>query len=459
MLTVFFLCLLSVFCGVGIIRLIRLRLDQRCLLLAPLVTLAYWSIVLGNVVTFRVPVKQIYIPLWGLTIGLSIYGIFSIRWRDFLREGPLLAVVFLTALMTTMGYICFGFETFLGSPAMDGWSYVAFGQYLWEFPRGTEGGLAPLYQYSAHLSNTRFVASSILAFFSPLSGLPGDTQPIVGYLIAIAFFVYASSTAFFVQAIDFNKRLRFFFPVLVVFSSWSLYTIKANNFDNVLLLGYLPAIAGIFYLIEADSIPEGILLGLLCAGSAYIYPEMLPFVLAAMGLWGLHKLFFFHRRGLIKPWIYSLMISTCVFFLAVFSSLKQMAQFLIQQASISSNPVRPGWDVAGFELPSNFAIAYWGFGELLNVNENPVIRILFFLFIGLLFCLGTYGCVYLCKKKLWGSLWVFIFLNVTLLYLVFSQKYGYGAYKISLLLWWLLVYVTMVGYLLLKKTPTAIIAN
>ena len=452
MLTVVFLCMLSVFCGMGIIRLIRLRLDQRCVLFfAPLVTLTYWSIVLGNVVAFRIPVKQIYIPLWGLTIGLSIYGIFSIRWRDFLREGPLLGVVFLTTLITTMGYVWFGFETFLGSPAMDGWSYMAFGQYLWEFPRGTEGGLAPLYQYSAHLSFTRFVAPSILAFFSPLSGLPGDTQPTVGYLISIAFFVYASSTAFFAQAIDFNKRLKFFFPVLVVFSSWSLYVIKANNFDNVLLLGYLPAIAGIFYLIEPDSISGGILLGLLGAGSAYIYPEMLPFVLAAMGLWGLHKLFFFYRRGLLRPWIYSLMVATCVLFLAVFSSLKQIAQFLIQQASISNNAVRPGWDVVGFELPNNFGIAYWGFGEILNIGENPLIKILFFLFISFLFCLVAYGCAYLCVKKLWGSLGVFIFLNAALLYLVFFQKYGYGAYKISLLLWWLLVYVTMAGYLLLKK--------
>ena len=57
----------------------------------------------------------------------------------------------------------------------DGWTYTALGQYLWQYPRGANGGLAPLYQYGFAFSETRFVASSFLGFLSPFFSF-GDTE-------------------------------------------------------------------------------------------------------------------------------------------------------------------------------------------------------------------------------------------------------------------------------------------
>ena len=88
-----------------------------------------------------------------------------------------------------------GLSRYIGGPAQDGWSYVAYGQYLWEWPKGTEGGLAPLYQYAAHLSETRFISSAMLAFFSPMTGTDGDTQAAAGAFVAWTLFVFAASCA------------------------------------------------------------------------------------------------------------------------------------------------------------------------------------------------------------------------------------------------------------------------
>ena len=81
-----------------------------------------------------------------------------------------------------------GIENFVGSAAGDGWSYVAYGQYLWEVRRGTPGPLAPLLQYATHLSGTRFISSALLGFFSPVTGMAGDTQGAVGVFLAATLF-------------------------------------------------------------------------------------------------------------------------------------------------------------------------------------------------------------------------------------------------------------------------------
>ena len=62
-------------------------------------------------------------------------------------------------------------------------------------PKGTEGGLAPLYQYAAHLSRTRFISSAMLAFFSPMTGAAGDTQAAAGAFVAWTLFVFGASCA------------------------------------------------------------------------------------------------------------------------------------------------------------------------------------------------------------------------------------------------------------------------
>ena len=58
-------------------------------------------------------------------------------------------------------YFVHGYGTYAGTTHPDAWSYTVFSAYLWEYPRLTEGGLAPAYQWAANLSGTRFVASAL----------------------------------------------------------------------------------------------------------------------------------------------------------------------------------------------------------------------------------------------------------------------------------------------------------
>ena len=99
----------------------------------------------------------------------------------------------------------------------DRWSYVAYGQYLWEGLKGTEGGLAPLYQYASHLSRTRFVSSAMLAFLSPMTGAAGDTQAAAGEFVAWTLFVFGASCAALADGLGIRRGWRMLLTAIAVF--------------------------------------------------------------------------------------------------------------------------------------------------------------------------------------------------------------------------------------------------
>src|SRR5712692_2967442 len=171
------MCIISILAGQGQLWLIGLQVERRAALyLAPVITLVLWTTMLGIGVSLGLPVRQLWLIGWLLTILLAFFGV---QRRDHLflkNEWMLLMITILLPIGLMAPYFWYGLATYLGSPAPDGWSYIASGQYLWQYPRGTEGGLAPLYQYAAHLSGTRFIASALLGFFSPIAGPSGDTQ-------------------------------------------------------------------------------------------------------------------------------------------------------------------------------------------------------------------------------------------------------------------------------------------
>jgi hypothetical protein len=69
-------CAISVAAGMGLVRLLRVRLPRpSALVLAPVLTLAFWSVFLGFGVPLGVPVRQLTPLLWALTLGLALYGV------------------------------------------------------------------------------------------------------------------------------------------------------------------------------------------------------------------------------------------------------------------------------------------------------------------------------------------------------------------------------------------------
>jgi hypothetical protein len=79
-------------------------------------------------------------------------------------------------------YFVHGFGVYQGTPHPDAWSYTVFSAYLWDYPRLTDGGLAPVYQWASHLSLTRYVSPAEMGWLATATQ-EGDTQAAYGLLL------------------------------------------------------------------------------------------------------------------------------------------------------------------------------------------------------------------------------------------------------------------------------------
>src|SRR5262249_19505795 len=152
------------------------------------------------------------------------------------------------------------------------WSYIAAGQYLWEYPRGSEGGLPPLHQFASSLSGTRYMAYTLLGFLSPLVR-PGDTQAVSALLQAWTLFIMTCAIALFWVAIRQRTWIIVTATVLSTVAGWITDLIWINNLDNGLALVYMPALASVVSLLAPRQPRWWLLLGCFLAGILYTYPE------------------------------------------------------------------------------------------------------------------------------------------------------------------------------------------
>jgi hypothetical protein len=298
-------CLLFVSAGAGLIRLLRVPLaSTTSLLLGASVTQALLAICGSSAVCLGIPLAYLALPVWIALLALALHGArwWIADWRAASVEAAvdgdgttvaraathrqiavLLAVSLVAAPVAMLPYFVYGLADYPGSGLLDGWSYVAFGQYLWEFPRATEGGLAPLYQYASHLSHTRFVASTALALLSPLAS-PGDTQAVSGLLRALSIFTLAVTCAAFAHVKRLPLRLACAYVGLAAISGWTIAVVWANNYDQQFALPYSPALATLAVLLPAWTLSSAVLAGILAAGALHTYPElsMLPLGIATL---------------------------------------------------------------------------------------------------------------------------------------------------------------------------------
>lgn len=434
------LCLITILCGKGIIRLLGLRMEnQTSNYLAPAVTLAFWTVILGLGVTWGYSVKQLWKIGWVLTVLMALWGLkkdlFGIRQNG--NKWLLLAVFLPMGLM--FPYFGYGLKVYLGSHAPDGWSYIAYGQYLWEYPRGSEGGLAALYQYAAHLNATRFIASALLAFFSPFLQASGDTQMASGFFLAWSFFVFSSACLFFISTQKYSGFFIFLYLGLCGCSGWLLNLLWANNYDNALAISFLPTFAGVLFLIEPRDFRWTFLLALLSAGILYCYPEMAIFVLGATFLFWLQRFVMEKKRD----WLILLLGACALAAVMIAPFFKNLVSFLQGQISISisSQGVRPGEGYFSELLTKEFGLlAFWGF------RKGSTAGSLLHSFVGfLLSLLAIWGTLGLFRKKAWGLLGTILLLFVGSLLMIFHFRYSYGAYKFILLNWWGICFLTLEG--------------
>jgi len=432
-------CLIAVVSGYGLLSLLRIERTDGALFLAPVVSFVFWSLALGVAVGLCIPLRQVAYGLWGLTLVLALIGLV---YRPFGRT-PISVLLLCAGLpILIMGYYFIGglFDTV--SISYDGWSYIAFGQYIWEYPRGAQGGLAPLYQYSAHLAAiTRFISPALLAFFSVLIH-PGDTQIPSSLFQAWLVFTLACSVAFFWHAIKTPRNI--FAPALVlsIAAGWMANLVQTNNFDNQLAIIFMPTFAGVFYSFTPTHKRWWVLIGACVAALIYAYIELAAIILA--GVLVLISPLIWTARKDWRVWLTGMgwaCLIAMIFLLPIATALPQHLLSQLREAQVAGN--RPGEGAfVGMLEPQFFLSAFWALGgEYRFATYNLWLNLLgaFFSLLAIL------GIIVQLKTPRWGISLTSILFFGGIVYYVGVQKYPYAAYKLLTAGWWLFALALIIG--------------
>lgn len=430
-------------CGLGLLQLCgQGNLPQR-ILLAPTSAIAASGIAIAIIVILGIPVGTVTPIMWFFWIIFSVHGARHVRSAMIdVNNKYILWVSALATLLVSGGFFWYGISDYLGSPALDGWSYVSFGEYLRLYPKGIEGGLAPLYQYASHLSGTRYVASAMLAVLIP-PGFPGiDTQMTVGPLLVLSIFSFALSVAYASQMV--NQRgldTPVFLAILVGVLGWIPHALSANNYDNLLVLPFAPALFALALDRNLNRYGQIFLPAIFMAASIYIYPEMSPLIISAYGVVAAEAFFSTRleygvrdeRKVLLLTYA-GIAILTLVM---VSPYLRDVIRFFSQQLSAASQTARrPGEGM----MPSLLdGILVWGVMWGLGTKGLAIA-------IGvLLLLISVFGASAAIAKK-YFSLIYFLALIIALFVVMITLKhYDYGAYKIVLIGWWAIAIALAAG--------------
>jgi hypothetical protein len=435
-------------CGRSLCQILKIPLDEAAAwLLGPVIAEALWAAILAGAVWWGLPLKQIAEPLMIGTVLLTIpAGVEAYRLcRDSRRRVELnrafvwLGISAALPIVVLLPYFVYGLSDYPGGRAPDGWAYTALGQYLWEFPRGTHGGLAPIFQWASHLSGARHTASASMAVLS-LATRQGDTQTAAGLFCALAMFSYASACAALGCVRSLHRFRLLLFVVLATWSGWLWNVIAVNNFDNALVLAYLPAFACVASIRGIASRGEWALCGLLSSGVIHTYPEFAAVILLSGAALLGHRSW---REG-DRRWVSGVLIALGVS--AVFSGLYWPAdlQFIrVQVGQGLSNVAQPGEELFAGLIGARTALSgFWALGSEFTAQPLLGPRNAAGAILTILAAVGIWN---LGRNRDWGVVAVLAALLTGALFFAVHQHYSYGAYKFVLLAWWALAVALMAG--------------
>lgn len=441
-------------CGLGFLRLCGLHHFRQRILLAPSLVLAISGILVAVVVVLGIPVGKASPIIWILWIVLAVYGMSCVRsaWSD-LDHRYVLLVSILVTLWVSGGFLWYGLLDYLGSPALDGWSYVSFGEYLRQYPKGAEGGLAPIYQYASHLSGTRYVASAMLAVLIPPWGGGIDTQMMVGPLLILSIFSFSLSVAYASQVanqrgLNVPEWLAVFIGVV---GGWVPLALHANNYDNLLALHFSPAL---FALTLDRNLSRGgqiLLLAILMAACVYVYPELSPLMIAAYGVAAVEDFFSTrpgHGNGVSKRAQIVKHTAIAIISLMIVSPyLRDAIRFFSQQISTTSQMTgRPGEGIMPSLLDdARIWGAMWGLG---NKGIGVIVGVM-------LGQIALFGAATAVAKKHFSLILYLVLIGILFVVMVALKHYDYGAYKILLLGWWAVAIIVASGAKSIWNTVSA----
>ena len=440
---------LSITAGLGILRMLGITLSSTlAVFVAPFVALSFWAVFLGFGVALGAPVRVLTGPGWGFSIALALCGVVKNPRVPSRRDVASCTAVASLSLVVMAPYFLLGLARFPGSPLGDGWSYIAQGQYLWSYPNGSDGGLAPLYQYAAHLAHVRRIAASLLGFFSVLVR-PGDTQSAANLFLSWVVFVFAASCTFFALSTALLTRTQLLtYVVLTVASGWIANLLWANNFDNGLALGFAPALAGLVAKFEPSSWRWHLLLGLCTASLFHVYPELAPLVvvlcvLVAAARWQ------WERTG-VGTLLLAAGTSLGLALVLTWPFVPDLVWFVKNQASAGlQSGGRPGESMFPGLLSLRFyPSAFWALGGEYASGWWLAIGNITAVMMTVLAASGGFALV---RSRHAGAIAWLVLLGCGAVSMIVVSRYAYGAYKLILLGWWALTFAVIVGTNVLRR--------
>jgi hypothetical protein len=421
-------------------------------LLGPAMTQAFVAVALGMSAAVRWPISRVAMWVWLAVTVLAVFGIgrelrVARSNRQALRgarsDGTLIAgiAVFVPAIVL-LPYLVRGFGGFAGTAHPDAWSYTVFGAYLWEFPRGTQGGLAPAYQWAANLSATRFVGPATLAWLATVTR-ERDTQAAFGLLLMLATFTIGSVAAAVGRTLGLSNRYAFLLALGAGAGNWIANAIWVSNVDNLLALPTLPALATLGLHQSVTGLRgRAVAVGLLTAATIYTYPEFAPVILGCGALFFIDSSF----RLPLRATLVALLIAIVTTSFLVYPYAHEFLAFFRTQLGTGAAAAT---DRAGEGLfnglidPQRRLASLWALGsEHLELSPKVWRQNLFAVSLSAFF---LFGLSRLIRSRNWAVVVTFLLLASGFSVFAWQRAYGYGAYKFVLLGWWLLVLAVVIA--------------
>jgi hypothetical protein len=331
----------------------------------------------------------------------------------------------------------------LGTVHADGWNHVTRGLYLWHYPRGETGNLAPIFQYASHLSETRWGASSIIALLSIFS-IPGDPSASLGLFFVCTLIAAFSSYCLLAKELPIVRSMRLPFAVFAVALGWTLEMLNVGNYENYLFVVYPPSIIAL--ILKAKRITpnwkEASILAIMITNSGAGYPEgfgvffvlILPIVVS---------IFIVRREKNVIFGFYVPLVLT-VIILGSKSFYRSLQQLLVQFSSASIDQavdaIRPGEGVFPQLLGVGFPAAFMGIGPANHGDTHFGIIILSY---GILMPVIVVGVCHFWKMER-SMVYSIVGLFLLIVWQGALSKYDYGLYKISTIshpIWISLIFV------------------
>jgi hypothetical protein len=247
---------------------------------------------------FRIPIQLGYPWILAAIVLFALAFIFPAK-RVMFRFAPLVSVVLFVTLILWLLWP-YLFQKLFVSNYSDTWSYCAFAEYLARFPRGTEGGLQPLYQYASHASDTRFGTSAILAFFG--TAFRTDAVHLLGLYASLVFTNVFWGIVLLLRLLHLKPWLAICAGAFSILCGLIPDTLIVGSLDNLLFLSVAPhlLVRTILFARRKSTIRSIVGLAVTSAAAFYSYPEgsamfaiiFFPFLLRAVWrVWALSRFF------------------------------------------------------------------------------------------------------------------------------------------------------------------------